>query len=312
MPDTFTFDEEWIIKLRSDVLDSINLGVCIWLARKIHNSAQILESLSTVRSSRSSASKACHGTLASSTRPLLSTSPAQNKMGLPELDRELSICRTGTGGRDERSETNPPATSRSSAFASTTSTSVLSPFSQSTTGSQSVEDILSRSIIAILADTSGVERWQQNLSAISLQLSRFMPTLSNHVNLESILQGHLSNHISPVFRAAESRYLSKLMPHLSDFAVQFSHLTLPQIFDVATSAQLAGRPPDKARNAFSDVAKQIAHRGVLHWRVWGPLAYLIDPIDLDDFETRTLAATWAADKNLHTADPDVCLPRLIK
>ena len=54
------------------------------------------------------------------------------------------------------------------------------------------------------------------------------------------------------------------------------------------------------RHARSDIPKQMAHKGILHWRVWSPLAYLVDPddachvTDARDPESRTAGKSWGA------------------
>jgi hypothetical protein len=60
------------------------------------------------------------------------------------------------------------------------------------------------------------------------------------------------------------------------------------IFEVATR----GRGPgpgmreremrgNRAREEIVEIAMRIAHLGILHWRVWAPLAYLVDS-DLEE------------------------------
>jgi hypothetical protein len=58
----------------------------------------------------------------------------------------------------------------------------------------------------------------------------------------------------------------------------YSTYTSLQIFEAATASKTApGERESRARDEVTEIAKRIAHIGILHWRVWAPLAYLIDP-----------------------------------
>lgn len=45
----------------------------------------------------------------------------------------------------------------------------------------------------------------------------------------------------------------------------------------AAEGKMEGRMKDLA-----DVARLVAHVGTLHWKVWAPLAYLVDPDIVED------------------------------
>jgi hypothetical protein len=42
-----------------------------------------------------------------------------------------------------------------------------------------------------------------------------------------------------------------------------------------------------AKEEITEIATRIAHIGILHWRVWAPLAYLVDPDAEEDPETQS-------------------------
>jgi len=58
-------------------------------------------------------------------------------------------------------------------------------------------------------------------------------------------------------------------------------MTSLQIFEAATNPKNALVTSLTPKEEFSEVATRIAHIGILHWRVWAPLAYLVDP-DADE------------------------------
>jgi hypothetical protein len=41
-----------------------------------------------------------------------------------------------------------------------------------------------------------------------------------------------------------------------------------------------------AKEEISEIATRIAHIGILHWRVWAPLAYLVNPEENKDVAMR--------------------------
>ena len=51
-----------------------------------------------------------------------------------------------------------------------------------------------------------------------------------------------------------------------------------QIFEAATAGSKNGDVSDGGvKEEINEVATRIAHIGILHWWVWAPLAYLVDP-----------------------------------
>ena len=140
----------------------------------------------------------------------------------------------------------------------------------------SVDSKLRRSILAIVDEVSGNNRWKQSCSNIALELLRSTPNHDDLARLESQLNLHLCNPISSVFQISESHILAELYPLLSELAARYAPLTTTQLFEVATSPRPLPYQAQVPRHALSDVAKQMAHIGILHWRVWAPLAYLLD------------------------------------
>ncbi|KAI9734762.1 MAG: hypothetical protein M1818_006749 [Claussenomyces sp. TS43310] len=204
IPDTFTFDGERIIKARSDILDAINMEVCMSLFRDLK----------------------------------------MNPSALP--------C--------------PIRSSLASQMNSTISSHQ--------------EDTLRSSIVAILADIPVEPQWQEGLPAIALQILRSMPAnLSDLPEFERELQSHLSNPSSPLFLSCEAAILGQLYPLLEKLVACYSPLSTTKLFEISVLARVAtdDAEPDASVDVLKEMARRIAHMGILHWRVWAPLAYLVNP-----------------------------------
>ena len=83
-----------------------------------------------------------------------------------------------------------------------------------------------------------------------------------------------------MYREAEKRVLAHLFPELRKLIVAYTPLTSLQIFEAATSPRvpaIASANGGGFKEEIAEIAMRIAHIGILHWRVWSPLAYLVDP-----------------------------------
>jgi hypothetical protein len=321
VPDTFMFDEERIIKLRADLSDAINLDICVRLLESISSKDSSLETQSTtclLASPRSplrprflTPSSGIHNsTMKSPNMSALAKFNKDIKVGhLPKVTRrpnkqtnlDESICIIDPESEDDESDTESPPSTRRTSFSSTTSTSITSPLSRSVElPAAPVDSKLRRSILAIVDDASGNNRWQQSCPDIALELLRSTPSHNDLSRLESQLNLHLCNPTSSVFQRSESHVLAELYPLLSELAARYAPLTATQLFEVATSPRPLPYQAQVPLHALNDVAKQIAHIGILHWRVWAPLAYLVDPddtchvTDATDPESRTPSKAWGA------------------
>jgi hypothetical protein len=320
IPETFMFDEERIIKLRSEILDAINLDVCVRLLENINSkdSSQETQSM-TILSPPPPRSLLSAKTLTPCSGIHSSTMKSPNLPPLPKFQRDIKVGHFSKATRrpnkqinldesirpidlesedDESDIASPPSTRRTS-FSSTTSTSFTSPLSRSIELPLTpVDSKLRRSILAIVGDASGNNRWQQSCSDIALELLRSTPSHDDLSRLELQLNLHLCNPTSSVFQTSESHILAELYPLISELATRYAPLTATQLFEVATSPRPLPYQAQIPRHALSDVGKQMAHIGILHWRVWAPLAYLVDPddachvTDATDPESRTASKAW--------------------
>jgi hypothetical protein len=295
VPHTFLFDEERLIKLRSDMLDLINLEVCMHIFRGLEANSRIQEGRflpredTPVTSFTSSpynrpASPADESMLSSPTLPSehhfrskASFHPAQQH---GHFLRGLSSQQVLVQSIENEmlASASPSPRSSPSSSASTPATYTPTPLYLSVQISDSAAQARS-SFQAILASDSTSEKWNSLSSSLALQILRSTNTPLTHLpQFETHLAFHLSNSRSNFYQEAENRILSQLFPVLQELVEAYTSLTSLQIFEAATAPKTArGVKANGAKDEITEIATRIAHIGILHWRVWADLAYLLDP-----------------------------------
>jgi hypothetical protein len=306
VPHTFLFDEERLIKLRSDMLDLINLEICMYLYHNLDAQCRLQE--------------AHYGTPEDTpTASLVSSRPASpaddvilSSATIPEphhfassrtkhLSQERGHFRRTLSGRqlwvpcveDGHIVTSASSSPRSSpsSTASTLDTFPPTPLYLS----QPFADYASRvrtSLLAILSSSNTNDKWTTLAPSLGLQILRSTTTPLTHLpQFESHLAFHLSNARSRVYQDAETRVLTQLFPVLQKLVETYTPLTSLQIFEAATAPRIlpgvAAPQGNGSKEEISEIATRIAHIGILHWRVWAPLAYLVDPDAEEEPETQT-------------------------
>lgn len=306
VPHTFLFDEERLIKLRSDMLDLINLEICMYLYRNLDAQCRIQESLYMVSDDTPTTSSMVTSRPVSPADDLMLSSPtipephhfsaARTKNLSQERGR---FIRTVGGGQvwvpkveDGQIVTSATSSPRSpSSTASTPDTFPPTPFYLSQPVADSASQVRT-SLLAILSSSSSNDKWATLAPNLGLQILRSTPTPLTHLpQFESHLAFHLSNSRSRVYQEAEERVLAQLAPVLQKLVETYTPLTSLQIFEAATTPRTfpgATAPPvSGAKEEITEIATRIAHIGILHWRVWAPLAYLVDPDAEEDAETQS-------------------------
>ncbi|KAL7624509.1 Protein SOSEKI 1 [Parahypoxylon ruwenzoriense] len=290
-PDTFVFDEERMAKLRSDMLDAINLEICMRLYEGLERKYRYCNSMSSV---------------SAISTPFLTT-PLSDASGF------LSM-RTEDDG-SENNLFNPPSSRPSSlVFSSAGSahssprTSLILP-SQPTSSHPEDPQTKSRnlhsSLVALLqtsptSSRSG-SRWKAMKDSLALQIFRFTNAPAQDLlQFEDELDSHISELSSPLFQQVEQYYHYRLLVELRQRVKDFKGLTGAVLFSVATGGRLHGpsrtwdgtrenTTRDRERTSLEnsireareeggveDMATRLAHMGLLHWRVWSHLVYAGD------------------------------------
>ena len=295
VPHTFLFDEERLIKLRSDMLDLINLEVCMHMFRGLEATSRMQESRflphdDTPVTSFTSSPYNRPGSPADDSMLSSPTLPSEHHF-IPKdrihAAQERGHFLRGPSGQQVwvQSIENEIITSASPSPRSSPSTSASTPATYPSTPlylSFPVSDSAFQarsSFQAILASDTTSEKWSSLSSSLALQILRSTNTpLARLPQFESRLAFHLSNPRSRFYQEAESRVLSQLFPVLQKLVETYTPLTSLQIFEAATAPKAApGVKANGARDETTEIATRIAHIGILHWRVWAPLAYLVDP-----------------------------------
>ncbi|KAI0884865.1 T-complex 11 [Annulohypoxylon maeteangense] len=279
-PDTFVFDEERMAKLRSDMLDAINLEICMRLYENLERRYRYCDSMSSVSSIPA---------------PFLST-PFSDASGFLRTED------------DDSAHSRPSSlvfSSAGSAHSSPRASLILptQPAANRPEDQQSKSKNLYNSLVALLqtspASSRSVSRWKAMKDSLALQIFRYTNAPAQDLlQFEDELDNHLSELSSPLFQQVEQYYHYHLLVETRQRVKDFRGLTGAALFSVATGGRLHGpnrtfdgprenttRERTSLENAIreareeggvEDMATRLAHMGLLHWRVWSHLAYAGD------------------------------------
>lgn len=300
IPHTFLFDEERLIKLRSDMLDLINLEVCMFhfhclqASNKSSCEARFLVDESPNTSFVSSplyrpASPEESTIFSSPTIPSPHdfSSPKRRRSRIKRRsDRDIGATRTSSPRTD-------PFYSAESNLISSSTSSLLSPEASSYPthflSQQAIESTvaLRSSLLAILtsapATLSAKQKWAMLAPDLALQVLRSTTTpLTQLQQFEGHLASHLSECQSRVFQVVEKCVVLKLLPELHTLVETYTPKSTYQIFEAATAPRFRSRssPSTGPKEDIVEMATRIAHLGILHWQVWGEWFY---QQELDEF-----------------------------
>ncbi len=288
-PDTLIFDEERMLKLRSDMLDTINLEICMRLYEDYENAV-------------------------SSQTPSLSV----NKLSADPSDFLSSALEDDAHEFNFAAPRSRPSSmvlsASGSAQSSPRSSLVILTPSRTPSPAARAEDRrtktrnLYNSLVALLQSSpSGSppqQRWQEMKDSLALQIFRFTNAPTEVLlQFEDRLGAHLSDTCSPLFREVELYFHRRLLSELQQRMREFKGLTGVGLFSVATGGRLhgPGRTWDGSRDSLQerertpsesslreareeggveDMATRLGHLATLHWRVWAQLVYLRD-VDME-------------------------------
>ncbi|KAI1124174.1 camp-mediated signaling protein Sok1 [Nemania abortiva] len=296
LPSTFLFDDERIIKLRCDMLDAINLEVCMRLYEAYEAADRNFRHLDATSAVPT---------------PYLAT-PLSDASGFLSVRTE-----------DEGSEFNfnAPTSRPSSMVFSSAGSAHSSPRSsliipnvptvrapeELRARSQDLYDSLVALVQGSTTSSRSASRWKAMNDSLALQIFRFTNAPTDMLgNFEKSLDTHVGDlgsptdnprpSYSPLFQAVEGVFRDRLRAELQLRVKEFKGLTGVSLFSVATGGRLQGpnrtwdisrdsiRDSDRDNSArgtreeggVEDMATRLTHMGLLHWRVWSQLVYLGD------------------------------------
>jgi hypothetical protein len=265
-PNTFVFDEERILKLRSDIYDTIGLEICMRQYEELQRIADWDFSNINFKAPLSSRPSSYVGSDSGSS---LHSSPRSSGY------LRSSGCLRSSGYLGE-----------------------FSVGDKSDSAQRSRE--LYNSLVALLQTappvTRASQRWQGLAPSMALQILRYVN--APHITLSDLEKG-LARKLSQVdeeaFHEVEAHWHGRLLQELAKRVKDFRNLSGVGLFEVATGGRAqgfgrtagphslvpkeqrldvpgAGRDP-RDEGGIDDMATRLAHLGLLHWRVWGDLAY---------------------------------------
>lgn len=297
IPNTFLFDEERIIKLRSDMLDAINLEVCMRLYDDLDRVSRItsvtpsfVQPPTSVPSYVADEEASVHSNRNSGDFSFFNTPPSRPS------SLTLSACGSAT------------SSPRSSGYIT-----LQPPTSADTAESKSDKDnTVYDSLVALLntapQNQRPQQRWQGLVPSIAIQILRYTNAPQDFLpRFEAKLAQHLCEMNSDLYQAVEAAFQRRIMRSLSGRVKDFRSLSGVALFSVATGGRMGSsgsargddagcdssmtseagqtsREEGALQELVEDMAVRLAHLGVLHWRVWAQLAYLEEDPDEMDIE----------------------------
>lgn len=331
VPNTFLFDEDRIVKLRSDMFDAIHLEVCMKVYEMVEMH-EIAESQAATEASMSHASRhlapngvpsylgtqsqaqspsgdaawATYGSSSSLDEFDFNTPPQSAASGSPTSSRPTSLDFSACGSTTSSPRNSGLPLSGDGAGAPP---QLPEDFAKARQRSQNLYSCLVPLLQSVPATARPSDRWEDLWPLMAVEIYRTLSSVDRvqHVSLEQIEQ-RLKAAMSPdadikkrVENTFRERLLSalarrvkdyKTMPNVGLFVVAAGgriHPTparAPEGTSAAAAAATAAaaaatalmerstRPIDPREDGcVEDMATRLAHLGILHWRVWGPLVY---------------------------------------
>lgn len=254
IPETFQHDYDRLSKLRSDILDLVNLEICMRQYEQIESFAS-----------------------------------ASYSQAMKTFDTSAQDC-APSGSRSSSLVFSPASFSPVSSVSSSPRSSLDAMPAYLAHDQNDVKAKarnLRRSLLAILhqqphtADPS--IRWQAVAPLMALEIIRAtdMPSMLRFV--AETLMSSFSRPDSSLYRENEQKIYRQMMEKLGSRVREYNTLSAVGIYSAATEGvlQYKATTPFFQRTSdlhleeggMNDIAKRVAHLGILHWRIWAPLAY---------------------------------------
>lgn len=267
IPETFQLDHERLLKLRADMLDAINLDICMRLYHDLERVARY----------SSSAQLAC----------------AQDDEGSRTSSRILStdfnLGAAASGSRPSSLVFSSAGSDSSSPRSSLVMPAYLAP--DNNEAKNKAQNLYS-SLVALLYTaphaSDQTTRWQTIAPSMAIQIFRYTDAPSGMLAIfEEKLMSSLCQFDSQLYQEAEQSFHQRLLEELSNKVYEYKGLSAVSLYSSASEKRMnpgSSKPRDfyeclrdgQEEGALDDVATRLAHVGILHWRVWAGLAYLVE------------------------------------
>jgi len=274
LPETFIHDNDRLLRMRSDVLDAVNIDVCMRLYENLVGVAKTAAYIPTDMDNNRSSVSSVNST-GSMDGNGFSYLPFHNTGSRPS---SLAMSSDGQSPRSSLGVFTPASTPPQTPFVSEREAKMKA-------------DNLYSSLVAILQSTSTnmdqAKRWAEAAPLMAVEIFRFADAPSSMLPVvESRLSEVLSNPHEDLFLEVEAEYHRRLLEDLSNRVREYKGLNGMSLYTAASEKRipLGSNMPrdfyeclrDGAEIGVSDLAMRLAHVGILHWRVWADLAYLSD------------------------------------
>ncbi|KAH8892041.1 Tcp11-domain-containing protein [Thozetella sp. PMI_491] len=258
VPNTFVFDEDRMIKLRSDMYDSICLEICM-------RRYEVLEQLSRLGHEE----------------------PGEFNFNAPLTTSRPSSLVLSDRGSDTSSPRN------SGLFASS-----VPEFVRARPQAQTLYSSLVALLQTAPPASTPHERWRGLAQSMAVQILRYVdlpPNTCSALDFEEELAKSVTNVHCGIFREVEACFHERLLLELAKRAKEFKNLSGVGLFSIATGGRVNGpgrtypansrehptRPGSSSKDpreeaGLEDMGTRLAHLGILHWRVWAQIAYIGD------------------------------------
>ncbi|KAK0652081.1 T-complex protein 11-domain-containing protein [Cercophora newfieldiana] len=272
LPPTFLFDEERIIKLRSDLYDSVCLEICM---RKFDD----LDVFSRTM-----------GQLYSQPAYLREGSLGSNRSS---AEFNFNTSRPSSLTFSDRGSAHSSPRNSGGLFANP-----IVDIAESRSRSQDLYNSLLALLQTAAPASRPAKRWEALAQPVALQILRYVNSPEALPEFEKRLAQWLTDTQGEIFREVELHFQQRLLGELAKRVKEFKNLSGVGLFSVATGGRVHGSsrswdrsgerehhresglfdstaslrdPRDEA--GIEDMATRLAHLGMLHWRVWGQPVY---------------------------------------
>ncbi|KAL2258952.1 hypothetical protein VTK26DRAFT_7549 [Humicola hyalothermophila] len=271
IPPTFSFDEDRIFKLRSDMRDNICLEICMRKYEELERLSRVTQMCARIPSY-----------------------VGDERVTSNRLSGDFNFMAPGTS--------RPSSLAFSDGSSNFSSPRTSGSFSQSVadaSDSRSRASELYNSLLALLhtalPTNNPAQRWRDLAGSMALQILRYVNAPMSLPGFERQLAACLDDVTCDMFREVETHFQQRLLSELAKRVSEFKNLSGVALFSVAAGGRVHGfraaaaarDPSQRGSGLFGDVAPRdpredagmddmavrLAHLGILHWRVWGPLVY---------------------------------------
>lgn len=265
LPNTFLFDEERIMKLRSDMMDAINLDICMKAFEEMESGYGALFLSSALQG------------LTDQMRP-----------GSP--DSVFSGCASTCSSRPSSLVFSTAGSANSSPR---TSLVLPTPTAADNARSRAKANELYSSLVSLLqtapSTAKPAARWKAIAPSMALQVFRYTNAPQHALPvLEANIASLINDVHSAKYREVEEKFLGRLSNELASRVKQFRGLSGVSLFGIASGSRPNNSYGYQERDreessretredgSLEDIAVRLAHLGIIHWRVWSSLVYSED------------------------------------